>query len=109
MRDDRERLLDILRAIDKIEEKTPSYETFLDDEMIQVWYVHHLQIIGEAAARLSDTLRENHPVLPWTRIIAMRNVLVHQYFGIDLKEIWDTVVVDIPELKNSITEILQKI
>jgi len=108
MRGDSERLRDILEATAKIEERLPaSKQIFLADEMVQVWMVHHLQIIGEAAARLSVELRGGHPEVPWDDIIAMRNLLVHQYFGIDLEEVWATVSNDIPAFKQGIIGFLE--
>jgi uncharacterized protein with HEPN domain len=76
------------------------------EELIQVWIIYYIQIAGEAANQLSDTMKKNHPEIPWRGIIGMRNVLVHQYFGVDLDEIWDTVSADLPVLKVKIQEIL---
>lgn len=109
MRDDRVRLLDILEAIAKIEQRASAgKEQFLAEELLQVWMIHHIQIIGEAASRLSDSLRERSSTVPWDDVIAMRNVLVHQYFGVDLEEIWSTVSTDIPTLKSSVEELVGK-
>jgi len=109
VRDDRQRLLDILEAIDKIEGRLPAGRAqFLQDELIQVWVVHHIQRIGEAAAALSEPLRERHPRIPWRDIVAMRNVLVHQYFGVDLDEVWDTAVADLPSLRRDIEATLRE-
>jgi len=71
--------------------------------------VHHIQIIDEAASGLSQPLREQYRDVPWRDIIAMRNVLVHQYFGIDLEQVWDTVVTDLPGLKRDIAHILAQL
>lgn len=107
MRDDRARLLDILDAIEKIEQRAAAgKEQFLADELLQVWMIHHIQILGEASSRLSPTLRNRFPSIPWDDVIAMRNVLVHQYFGIDLEEVWGTVSLDIPALRSAIEMIL---
>ena len=107
MRDDRERLSDILEAIDAIERKIAlGKEAFSHDEMIQVWIVHHIQIVGEAAAGLSKEFRERHAEVPWADTISMRNVLVHHYFGIDHEQIWDTAMIDIPVLKEKILKIM---
>ncbi|BER91688.1 hypothetical protein M15_04320 [Atrimonas thermophila] len=85
MRNPKERLLDILDAITKIERYAArGREAFERDELIQVWILHHLQIIGEAAARLGRDFCKAHPQVPWAEIIAVRNILVHEYFGIDL-------------------------
>ncbi len=92
MRDDRERLLDILEAIERIQKYAArGKDVFFKDDLIQVWVIHHIQIIGEATANLSKDLQDNHPQIPWPDIVSMRNVLVHQYFGVDLNQIWDTV------------------
>jgi uncharacterized protein with HEPN domain len=78
VRDPTERLRDILEAIQRIARHAGQGRTAFDtDELIQVWIVHHLQIIGEAAAKLGRDFHAAHPVLPWPQIVAMRNVLVH--------------------------------
>ncbi|MBM3302885.1 MAG: DUF86 domain-containing protein [Deltaproteobacteria bacterium] len=110
MRDDRERLQDILGAIENIEKYiSKGSDAYFTDELIQVWVVHHILIIGEAASKLSPGIREQHPATPWPDIVAMRNVLVHQYFGVDLQEVWDTVKLDLPRLKNQVETILKEL
>lgn len=85
MRGDRERLEDVLEAIERIERHTAAGRSAFDaDELIQNWVVHHLEIIGEACTRVSADLRERNPEIPWRGYIGMRNILAHQYFGIDL-------------------------
>ena len=80
MRDDRERLLDIQEAIQRIEKYASSgREIFERDELIQTWVVHHLQIIGEAARHVSSSLKLRHAQVPWSQITGMRNILVHNY------------------------------
>ncbi len=108
MRDLRERLLDVLEAIERIERYTArGRSAFEQDELIQTWVVHHLQIIGEAASRLDHSFRVLHPQVPWQQIIAMRNVLVHEYFGIDPEEVWQTVERDLSALKRQLQQILE--
>ena len=108
MRDDRQRLLDILEAITNIRKySSEGQQRFLQDELVQVWVVHHMQIIGEAAARISPQLSERFPSVPWADIVAMRNILVHQYFGIDLAEVWSTIEGDIPQLEASLRSMLE--
>ena len=107
MRGDRERLLDILEAIERIQRYAlRGREAFLADELLQTWVVHHVQIIGEAASQISEGLRATHPEIPWSAIVAMRHVLVHQYFEIDPEEVWITVDRDIPDLKGKLEAIL---
>lgn len=110
MRDDRQRLLDIIEAIERIEKYVPrGRQTFEKDELIQTWILRHLQIIGEAARNLSDKLRNEHPEVPWSQAIGMRNVLVHNYFQMDFGMVWSAVTRDLPEFKRKIEAILQKL
>jgi uncharacterized protein with HEPN domain len=82
VRDPRERLRDIIEAIDAIGRYThEGRRRFDDDELVRSWVLQHLQIIGEAAARLPDEVRGRAPEIPWVQVIATRNVLVHGYFG----------------------------
>jgi uncharacterized protein with HEPN domain len=107
MRDQREWLLDIMEAIERIERYSQTgKQAFKDDELIQTWMVHHLQIIGEAAGRLDRAFHESHPQIPWPQIVAMRNILVHEYFGLDLEEIWQVVENEVPQLKKDLAGIL---
>jgi uncharacterized protein with HEPN domain len=110
MRDDRERLLDIMGAIERIEKYGKlGFDEFMRNELIQNWIVHHLQIIGEAVRSLPDSFREKHSEIPWSKIIGMRNILTHQYFGIDVDVVWAVIENDLPDLKDKITRILQKL
>lgn len=110
MRDDREKLLDILEAIENIERRMPSSrDAFMNDELIQVWMVYHVTVIGEAASGVSSDTRTRFPEVPWIDIVAMRNVLVHQYFGVDPNEVWSTIEKDIPDLKSNVTKILSSL
>jgi uncharacterized protein with HEPN domain len=68
-----------------------------------------LQIIGEAARALSSDLKHQHPEMPWSKIIGMRNILVHDYFGIDVDVVWAVVERDLPGLKLQIETILQQV
>jgi uncharacterized protein with HEPN domain len=109
MRSDRERLFDILEAIGKIEQHASSdIEVFADDEMQQVWVIHHLQIVGEAAYGLSPNFKANYPQIPWGQIIGMRHVLVYGYFEIDLDIVWTVIEKDLPPLKSAIEAILRQ-
>jgi len=97
MRDGNERLLDMLEAIEEIERYAiRGRDAFLQDELVQVWMVHHLQIIGEAAARLPSRLRSASPGVPCKQVTGLRNVLVHAYFRVGPLEVWVVVDRDIP-------------
>ncbi len=107
MRSDRDRLTDIIEAIEKIQERVPpTTEELVASELLQVWVVHHLQVIGEAANNLSPGLMADHPEIPWQRVVALRHVLVHRYFGVDLAIVWRLVTDDLPPLEAAVTAIL---
>jgi len=108
LKSDRERLLDIKEAIERIlRYSDQGKQEFESSELLQTWVVHNLQIVGEAARRLSDSLKEQHAEVPWKEIVAMRNILVHDYFAVDVDEIWNVVERDLPELKNKIDSVLE--
>ena len=107
MRDDDERFRDILEAIERIEKYSArGREDFEADELIQTWILHHLQIVGEAVRAISPATKETSDEVPWSKIIGMRNILVHNYFGIDKNLVWSVVENDLPALKNQISVLL---
>src|SRR5262249_48094250 len=105
MRADTERLEDILKAIDQILGKTQEgREVFGRDEMLQVWVLHHLQIVGEAARSLSRDFLRRHPDPVWSMASGMRNILVHHYFEIDPDLVWKVVERDLPNLHRKVEQ-----
>jgi uncharacterized protein with HEPN domain len=109
MRDPKERLRDMLEAIEHIERyASRGKEAFEQDELIQNWIVRHLQIIGEAARTMPQEVRESAPNVPWSEMIGMRHILVHGYFRIDTEIVWDVIERDLPRLKQSLRPLLDK-
>lgn len=109
MRSDRERVRDIQEAINKIEKyATQGKEEFFANELIQSWILLQLQIIGEAARSMNSHTYEQHPEISWRDIIDFRNLLVHEYFRVDLKLIWQIVAQELPILKQQINSILKE-
>jgi uncharacterized protein with HEPN domain len=110
MRDPKERLQDILDAIAAIERYRDRGKTaFEQDELLQTYFVHYLQIIGEAASSVPDETRKLAPGIPWSKIVGMRNVLVHGYFDIDTEIVWAVVERELPVLKPAVELLLQKL
>lgn len=110
MRDPKERLRDIVDAIAAIERyRDREKATFEQDELLQVWFLRHLQIIGEAARALPEEVRSLAPGIPWGKIIGMRNVLVHGYFEIDVDIVWDAATRDVPALKPAVERLLEEL
>lgn len=79
---------------------------FDQDELIQTWIVHHLQLIGEASRAISDAFRDAHSEIPWHEIVGMRNILVHHYFGVDKNVVWSVVENDLPPIEASVRKAL---
>ena len=100
----------MLEAIQKIEQYVGD-ETFSshDENLVEVWMIHHLQIIGEAASRVSNEIREKHPEVAWGGMIDLRHILVHGYFETDKELVWRVVQQDIPNLKTQIEKILTQL
>jgi uncharacterized protein with HEPN domain len=108
MRDFAERLHDILEAIAAIERYGDRERAdFAQDELMQVWFLRHLQIIGEAARALPENVQALAPRVQWAKIIGMRNILVHGYFEIDTDIVWEAATRDVPALKPAIQELLR--
>ena len=82
--------------------------TFRTQRLIQDGVIRQLEIIGEAVKRLSKATRNQHPRIPWQDIAGMRDKLIHDYFGVDLDEVWLTATGDVPSLKAEVQFILNK-
>lgn len=106
--DDRTLLGDILDAIDRIETYTHGIhkEEFLENLMMQDAVMHQIEIIGEGSNDISEEFREKHASLPWMQMRAIRNKILHDYRGINLQIIWDTVKTDLPMLKTQVRSLL---
>lgn len=98
---------DILESIEEILDATPaSREQFETDKYRASHLLRHLQILGEAAWRLSVDIKKAYPDIPWNLIAGMRHTLVHDYFEIDWNRVYETVLKDIPALYPQIQAIL---
>ena len=109
MKDASAYLKHIREAIAKIERYTKTGRAeFMDDTMIQDSVIRNLEIIGEAARNLPLELRKAHPEVPWRSVMGMRNVLIHEYFGVDLDTVWKVVAQRLPVLKKHVSAMLMK-
>ena len=73
-------------------------ESFVQNRLLVLAVIKELEIIGEAASKVSPETRKEHAEIPWQDVVGMRNRLIHGYFDIDLERVWDTVSGDVPEL-----------
>lgn len=101
MRTDLLRVDDALAAIDRIRGyHSRGRKAFDADELIQVWFLYHLAVIGEALRAMSAEFQAEHPSINWQGWTGLRNIVVHQYFRIQPSRIWDTIDQDLPELES---------
>ena len=105
---DKIRLQHILDAIIEIENftKDVNFDTFSSNSMLFSACVRQLEIVGEAANRLTDNMIANNPDVEWRKITGLRNMLIHEYFGLDDKLIWNIIQKNIPELKEKVEKIV---
>ncbi len=108
LKGDKARLFHILDAISEIEDYIHDldFDKFFRASMARFASIKQLEIIGEAANHISPELIEKYPDVEWRKIIALRNILIHEYFGVDAKIVWDIIKEDLPNLKLSIETIL---
>lgn len=108
MKDDQLYLIHILECIEKIEAYTKAGRSFVaSTPMAQDAIVRNFEIIGEAAKKISPKLREKHPAIPWKQIAGFRDVLIHNYMGINFEEVWEIVANHLPDLKKQVSALLQ--
>lgn len=100
-------LIHIQECIQRIQEYTEDgEETFRNSRLIQDAVIRNLQTLSESTMRLSDDIKEKYGDIDWGQIAAFRNVIVHDYLGIDLDKIWNILEEDLPELKLAIEEMI---
>ena len=108
MKGDRLYLTHILDAVEKIGSYiSVGQDVFASTSHWQDAVIRQLEIIGEATKRLSKQLCSQHPEVPWRRIAGLRDVLIHDYMGVDIKALWEITQKDLPVLKKSIEKILR--
>lgn len=108
---DEQRIDHIWHAISRIVEivSLTNFESFVTSEPIQEQLFFNLMILGEASNKLSDEFRARHLEIPWSKIIGMRNVMIHDYADVDYDVAWSTVTRDIPNLQEQIKPIYESL
>ena len=110
MRSEEQYLTDIVEAADAIARFIAGIdqEAFLQDELRQSAVIQKIEVIGEAAGKISHRLRDRYLELDWPRIVGMRNILVHSYFSVKPGIVWQTATQAVPNLREKIAQILVK-
>lgn len=103
-------LEDILICIKKIEQYTDGmdFEVFKNNQLVVDAVIRNLEVIGETSKHIPDKIRKNYSSVPWKSIIGLRNILIHEYFGVDEEIIWEIVSNDLKKLKPVLEKIRRK-
>ena len=104
------RVEDIVTAAESIEDyiREMSFEIFCQDKKTVDAVVRNLEVIGEAARHVPDEVRKRFPEIAWADMSDMRNVLIHEYFGVDLTILWKTIRADLPPLVPALKGVLSQ-
>ncbi|MGL6120821.1 MAG: HepT-like ribonuclease domain-containing protein [Fusobacteriaceae bacterium] len=100
----------MIESIENIEKftKDVEYREFFENDMMNSAVIRKIEILGEATSKLSIDFRKKYKEVPWQIIKDMRNMLIHEYFGVDIQTIWNTVKINIPVLYTQLLEIIEK-
>jgi len=104
-------LKDIIQAMEAIEKfvEGMEFEELVEDDKTSSAVIRKFEILGEAARNIPDWMREKYPLIPWKRMVGMRDRLIHGYFGIDYELVWDAIKVEIPRIKSELEKILKEL
>jgi uncharacterized protein with HEPN domain len=110
MKDERLYLIHISECLQRIDDYLGNggKDDFMANPMMQDAIIRNLQTMAESTQRISDDLQEKHPEVEWLKIRGLRNVLVHDYLGIDLDKVWNIIANDLPKFKKTIETMLMK-
>ena len=109
MKDDRLYLIHISECIERIESYASGLDkgAFLNSTLVQDAILRNLQVMSESTQRLSDALKESHGQIDWRKMAGLRNILVHDYLGVDAERVWNIIQKDMPALKKAIRSLME--
>jgi uncharacterized protein with HEPN domain len=82
------------------------FERFAGDDLLLDAVVRNLEIIGEAARHIPETVRRRYPEVPWKRVVGLRNIVVHEYFAVDVEIVWTIIRENLPALEDALQKML---
>jgi len=102
-------LEDIQGAIEKVAEfiEGMTHDQFMRDAKTAFAVIRALEVLGEAAKNVPETVRQRYPEVPWREMAGMRDKLIHEYFGVSLEVVWKTAIEDLPQLRPLIDQVLR--
>ncbi len=102
------RIQDILTAIEKVQHyiKGKTLRQFRKNTLVIDAVVRNLEIVGEASKNIPSAIRRSYPDIPWAEMCGMRDVLIHQYFGVDVKVVWRTAKKSLPTVQKQLQKLL---
>lgn len=109
MKDDRLYLTHIFECINNIEDYTfRGKDEFFESSLIQDAVIRNLEVIGEATKSISKGTKDNYLGIPWKEMAGLRDILIHNYFGVDLKIVWNVVENELPKIRHYLYDLLNK-
>lgn len=110
-RDYRDYLQDMIDSINDIDAftKNMDFESFTKDRKTINAVIRSIEVIGEAAKNIPQSVRNKHTSIPWKKMVGMRDKMIHEYFGVDMEILWKTIKEDIPSLKPLVQELLKSL
>jgi uncharacterized protein with HEPN domain len=104
-------LHDILECMNRIETYTEgvNYDSFCCNQMLIDAVIRNLEIIGEACRNIPDEIRREYPEVPWKKMIGLRNILIHEYFGVDESIVWEITQKNFKETKPYVLKVIQEV
>lgn len=105
------RLQHIAQAIESIYQFVgdKDFQAFQNDLLTQSAVLRQFEIIGEASRNISDSIKDQNPDIPWEQVAGLRNLLIHEYFRVDMAAIWETQKNDLPPFKNRVNQLLHQL
>lgn len=107
MKNDKVLLIHIVESIEQIKTYVPGKDDFYGSRLIQDAVIRNLEIIGEAVKNISNELRLQHKDIPWREMAGLRDVLIHNYFGVDLRTVWNVVHKELPLVNRKVKGIIE--